>query len=90
MIARSISESVNDDDSIDLIQFGPKLFGIPVENAESEEVLDNPEESSSYFQGDLLIPISNDSSRNGMRAESYRWKNGEVPFEIRGSFSECF
>lgn len=83
-------KSVDDDDSIDLIQLGSKLFGKPVEIADTEEVADNPEESSSYLQGDLLIPISDVGNRNGMRAESYRWRKGEVPFEIRGSFSESF
>lgn len=94
VIARSIASVVSDDDdSIDLNQLGSKLFGKPVEIADTQVVGDNPEELSSYLQGDLLIPISNSSSRNmrnGMRAESYRWRGGEVPFEIRGSFSECY
>lgn len=89
VIARSIASVVSDDDdSIDLNQLGSKLFGKPVEIADTQVVGDNPEELSSYLQGDLLIPISN--MRNGMRAESYRWRGGEVPFEIRGSFSECY
>lgn len=89
VIARSIASVVSDDDdSIDLNQLGSKLFGKPVEIADTQVVGDNPEELSSYLQGDLLIPISN--IRNGMRAESYRWRGGEVPFEIRGSFSECY
>lgn len=94
-IARSIQSS-DDDDSIDLIQFGSKLFGKPVEIADARLSGDNPEEVSSYLQGDLLMPITDDDglhsdkTRNGMRAESSRWRGGEVPFEIRGSFSEFY
>lgn len=83
-------ESVDDDNSINLIQLGSKLFGKPVEVREMGELDGNPEEYGPYLQGDLLIPLSSTSTdeRNGMKSESFRWKKGEVPFEIRGSFSE--
>lgn len=76
-----------DDDTIDLSHFGAKLFGKPLEiDGESlGDVKKNPEELGPYLEGDLLIPSE---VRNGMKAESMRWKNGEIPYEIRGSYSE--
>ena len=82
----------DDDYIIDLSQFGSRIFGSPITSNENGptgnanfQQSDNPEESGPYLQGDLLIPST---QRNGMRAESYRWRNGEIPFEIKGSFSK--
>lgn len=43
----------------------------------------NPEERGPYPEGDLLIPIS----KNGIKLESFRWKNGVIPYEIQSGFS---
>lgn len=73
------------DDIIDISHFGSKLFGKPIES--NEVALDaegsNPEENGPYLEGDLLHPSM---TRNGMKAEAYRWTGGIVPFEIRGGF----
>lgn len=48
----------------------------------------NPEELGPYAEGDILVPRkATATGRNGMVSESYRWTNGEVPFEIVGSFN---
>lgn len=77
----------DDNDVIDLSNFGPGIFGKPIENygKSFDQMSGNPEEQGPYLEGDLLIPSS---ARNGMKSESLRWKNGEVPFEIHGAFSE--
>jgi hypothetical protein len=76
-----------DDDVIDLSHLSSKLFGKPIENSGKIEnnFDENFEELGPYLEGDLLIPSD---ARNGMKTESLRWKNGEIPFEIRGSFSK--
>jgi hypothetical protein len=75
-----------DDGRIDLSHFGAAIFGKPIEVQRLEvDGNTNAEELGSYLEGDLLIPSV---SKNGMKAESLRWKNGEVPFEIRGNFSK--
>ena len=73
-----------DDEIIDLSQFGARIFGQPIENNQ-DELDGNFEEQGPYLEGDLLTPST---ARNGMKSESLRWKNGVVPFEIRGSFCE--
>lgn len=80
-----INWTQNVNDVIDLSYFGPKLFGKPVESNGKSNEGDNPEEQGSYLEGDLLHPSM---TRNGMKAEAYRWKDGIMPFEIRGSFSK--
>lgn len=78
--------SRNIDDIIDLSHFGSKIFGKPIENdGRSLRIKENPEEDGPYLEGDLLIPSSD---KNGMTAESLRWRNGEIPYQITGSFSE--
>ena len=48
----------------------------------------NPEElGDSYAEGDILIP-PNSKARNGLSAESARWKNGIVPYRVSDDFSE--
>lgn len=83
----SMHVHIVDDDTIDLSQFGSRLFGKPVQidSEKFSSTYGNPEELGPYLEGDLLIPSE---ARNGMKAESLRWKNGLVPFEIRGSYSE--
>lgn len=44
----------------------------------------NPEERGPYPEGDLLIPIS----KNGIKAETYRWNNARIPYEIQSGFSK--
>lgn len=74
---------------IDLSHYGPRLFGKPISSNGSLLVNEsvNPEEQGSYLEGDLLHPST---AKNGMKAEAYRWKDGVVPFEIKGSYCESF
>lgn len=75
------------DEKIDLSRLGSQLYGNPVEN-NGTIVMDpkrNPEEFGPYLEGDLLVPIH---ARNGMKNEALRWKNGEIPYVIRGRYSE--
>lgn len=76
-----------EDDSIDLSHFGTDIYGKPIaQNSRSfASQHGNPEERGPYLEGDLLIPVS---SKNGIKSTASRWVNGEVPFEILGSFSE--
>lgn len=85
----------SDDDIIDLSYFGGRIYGNPNEEVGNivktwEESgnydLINPEELGTYAEGDILMPKS--IGRNGILAETYRWPNGIVPFEIRGTFSK--
>lgn len=47
----------------------------------------NPEElGDSYAEGDILIP-PNSKARNGLSAESSRWKDGIVPYRVTDDFS---
>lgn len=82
----SSAKSINDD-RIDLSFLGTKIFGSPIENDGQiyKNHKGNAEEVGPYLEGDLLIPSV---GRNGMKSEALRWKNGEVPFEIHGNFSE--
>lgn len=80
------SSRIIDDDIIDLSQFGLRIFGRPVKNnGKSFKSNENPEEQGPYLEGDLLVPSSD---KNGLTSESYRWRNGEIPFQIDGNFSE--
>lgn len=89
-------------DAIDLSHFGSRIFGAPNANVghsvhhwsnskENSTITSNPEELGSYLEGDLLIPFKNGTDiplgRNGMVAESYRWTDGIIPFEIVGNFN---
>lgn len=78
----------NEDEVIDLSRFGERLYGQPVlSTARGLRSTDNPEEQGPYIEGDILVPLQDNSTRNGMKTESLRWRSGVVPFEIRGSFS---
>lgn len=86
--AQSFAKTLeSEEDKIDLSHLGSRLFGNPIENDAKtwNDGKGNPEERGSYLQGDLLITLQ---GRNGMKSESLRWKNAEVPFEIHGSFSK--
>ncbi|TMW53114.1 hypothetical protein DOY81_001842 [Sarcophaga bullata] len=53
------------------------------------EVLDNPEETGPYLEGDIngeAIELRN-PLRNGILAGSYRWPKAIIPYEIQGPFS---
>lgn len=82
-------QSYNEDEVIDLSRFGERLYGQPVLNSarKFQRSKDNPEEQGPYIEGDILVPLPDNSTRNGMKTESLRWRSGVVPFEIRGSFS---
>lgn len=81
------SQPVDDEETIDLTHLGSKLFRNPDYEFSKDLGDDHPEEQGPYLQGDLLIPPG--TSKNGMKSESYRWKNGEIPYVIRGRFSKC-
>lgn len=85
-----------EDGSIDLSQYGTKLFGTP-DNETGKRVAQynpdidsdiNPEELGGYLEGDMLMPHG--LARNGLLASSSRWPGGIVPYEINGGFSEYF
>ena len=80
------TQSVEDDEAIDLTHLGSKLFQNPDFEFSKDLSTDHPEEQGPYLQGDLLIPRGN--AKSGMKSESYRWKNGEIPYLIRGRFSK--
>ncbi|XP_067014870.2 zinc metalloproteinase nas-7 [Anabrus simplex] len=44
----------------------------------------NPEELGEYAEGDILFPMA----RNGLAAESTRWPDGKVYYQISPSFSQ--
>lgn len=87
IFARNLPQTVGDGEVIDLSHFGSRLFGSPVETLgrSLEQLKGNFEEQGPYLEGDLLVPTK---AKNGMTATALRWKNGEVPFEIRGAFSK--
>lgn len=80
-------------DVIDLSAYGLK-FGQPdmqtgelLKNWQPTDNGSNPEELGSYMEGDILFPMNHSTnSRNGMVAQSYRWPNAVIPYEIVGSF----
>lgn len=75
------------EDVIDLSFYGSRIFGKPVKTYDESwyKGFGNAEEQGPYLEGDLLVPSS---AKNGIAATSSRWKRGEVPFEIRGGYSE--
>lgn len=95
VIVSSVAEFNVDEDRdlvIDLSGYGNRLFGIP-DKSTGKAVQShgpnaaNPEELGSYIEGDILVPRKVTSvGRNGMVSESYRWRDGIVPFEIMGAF----
>lgn len=89
----TVGKSVAQLDEIDLSHYGSRLFGEPskdvglqVENWKANRKSGNPEELGSYLEGDILFPRA--KSRNGLIAESYRWRDGQIPFEIVGDFGK--
>ncbi|KAH8311943.1 hypothetical protein KR044_008719 [Drosophila immigrans] len=82
-------------DIIDLSSYGAAMFGLPDEqltaklvsnySADSAEV--NPEELGSYLEGDILVPQTELTMKNGLTTQSSRWPKGVVPYEIRGNFN---
>lgn len=90
-IDMTLGKSVAQLERIDLSEYGSRLFGKPDESVGSmvENWKDNPdsgnaEELGSYLEGDILFPSGR--SRNGLVAETYRWPEAIVPFEIRGDY----
>lgn len=62
------------------LNIGPK-----VDNYDDRSSLENPEELGSYFEGDIILQLN---GKNGLVEEVFRWPNGVVPFEIKGTFGE--
>lgn len=83
--------ATQDDDKIDLSFYGKRIYGNP--DHEFGKILNslegNPEEQGPYLEGDMLV-TKKQLDRNGMKSEATRWKNGVIPYEIRGSFSYFF
>lgn len=90
-----IDEPAPSKDIIDLSSYGSALYGEPdldltaslVGNFSADTDTVNPEELGSYLEGDILIPKTAISMKNGLTTQSSRWPNGVVPYEIRGSFN---
>ncbi|KAJ8956335.1 hypothetical protein NQ318_015073 [Aromia moschata] len=81
----------DDEDSapVDLSYLGARAFSQPdpkvgkrLEEWNSTSEM-NPEELGEYAEGDIVFPSR---ARNGMVAQSFRWKNGVIPYEIVGRF----
>lgn len=53
--------------------------------ARLDEKSGNPEEQGGYFEGDIII---NFQGRNGAVSEKLKWKDGTVPYIIKGNFSK--
>lgn len=60
------------------LSVGPK-----VENYDDRSSLENPEELGNYFEGDIILQ---QNGKNGLVKDVYRWYNGVIPFEIKGTF----
>jgi len=93
-IEKIVSKSLPDNfEPIDLSHYGMRLYGSPSEavgvdvaNWKPDQNRGNPEELGSYLEGDILFPQA--KSRNGLIAQTSRWPNGQVPFEIVGGFGK--
>ncbi|KAL5273547.1 hypothetical protein ACFFRR_000344 [Megaselia abdita] len=86
----ALTDEEADEPILDLSKLGPDIYGYPDEELGEtlENIQDmnfNPEEIGYYYEGDILYPRS--QQRNGLAEESFRWKNGVVPVEIRGLFT---
>jgi hypothetical protein len=80
------------DDEIKSSRLGFVAFGRPDE--ETGARLDqwtpgkqNPEELGSYYEGDILVPRER-LGRNGIALTTYRWKNGQIPYVIKGPYTQ--
>lgn len=76
---------------VDLSHLGERIFKKPTnETGKRLEQWDpeseaNPEELGEYAEGDILFPSE---TRNGLIASTFRWKNGVIPYEINGRFTQ--
>ncbi|XP_017091533.2 hatching enzyme 1.2 isoform X1 [Drosophila bipectinata] len=92
-------EDMDSQEMIDLTDVSDIIFGNPdtettgaLVEAHNEESSQNPEELGTYYEGDILIPLSyregrSNGTRNGILALSSRWPGGVVPYEIKGPFT---
>lgn len=77
---------------IDLSHLNTAAFALPSEKTGvfvkdwDENSESNPEELGEYAEGDILFP--NLAGRNGLKAESTRWPNAIIPYEINGAFGK--
>lgn len=55
----------------------------------SEDFLENPEETGPYLEGDIIDngELHRTLQRNGVLSQSLRWPKGIIPYEIKGTFS---
>lgn len=75
---------------VDLSYLGERIFGNPsIETGKRLQQWDpvtsnlNPEELGEYAEGDILFPRD---SRNGLIGETFRWRDGVIPYEIGGYY----
>lgn len=61
------------------------LAGRRLDEWSRKENSGNPEEQGGYFEGDIII---NFQSRNVAVTQKLKWKNGIVPYVIKGDFSK--
>ena len=92
--ANTLEEPKPSKDIIDLSAYGQSMYGYPDESTAKlideynmNETSVNPEELGSYLEGDILFPSDTVLTKNGLVSQSSRWRNGVVPFEIRGNFA---
>lgn len=78
--------------TIDLSRYGPEIYNEPSKVAgkmltkwSEAKGKGNPEEQGNYFEGDIMIP---GEARNGVILAAQKWKDGLVPYVIKGSFSK--
>lgn len=86
-------EGNNDDEAelaVDISYLGEGIYKSPDPNVGkllegwNETSPENPEEFGEYAEGDIIFPKR---GRNGMIPETFRWKNGVVPYVISSSFT---
>lgn len=78
-------------DEIDISRYDEAIYDKPsLETGKlvsewNEDMEVNPEELGEYLEGDILFQKR---TKNGLVALSTRWRNGVVPYVIKGPYSE--
>lgn len=68
------------DPSIPNVRAGKQLEEWSILNKEG-----NPEEQGGYFEGDIIVDVE---GRNGIISDESLWKDGKIPYVVKGSFSK--
>ncbi|ALC46381.1 CG6974 [Drosophila busckii] len=93
LLTAAVAYPVVEEEEQELAELSESMFGLPdsatgaLLAAQSAETLQNPEELGNYYEGDILIPLQQNETRNGLLAMSKRWPGAVVPYEIKGKFS---